>query len=260
MNTILFDLGGTLIEDPFEDVLSALYHEYLKANFANMEKDALMDFFSYWRDENLGTDYAFASHFLQEETWPLRALLRLSRTKGVPRHDEIPLLSVTILKRYRELAHRQIESQPQLPMLKNLLTWLKGAGAKIGVASNDREFAARTMLTWADLAEPFDWIFTSEGLSETYPKAEKPAPEFFHAVLREINQSRSEWSQTVYVGDSERNDIIPARSLGIRTVRYLNRRNLQKSSWLDTSTESIADYQCSDRAELPSIFRKILRT
>ena len=30
MNLVLFDLGGTLIDDPFEEVLNKLYNECLK--------------------------------------------------------------------------------------------------------------------------------------------------------------------------------------------------------------------------------------
>lgn len=260
MNLILFDLGGTLIDDPFEEVLNALYAECLDGgHYWHIEKDALADFFNYWHEENLKTDYPFASHFLQEETWSIRALMRLNRTRGVPSTAEIPLLSLIILKRYRELARIQISTQPQLPLLKQIFAWLKSAGVIIGVASNDRKFATETMLVWAGLAEYLDWIFTSEGLSEKYPKAEKPALEFFHAIFNEIKRPLTEWHKIIYVGDSEKNDIIPARSFAICTVRYLNKRNLQNASWVDTTLESIADYQCSDREQLLGIFRKILK-
>jgi FMN phosphatase YigB (HAD superfamily) len=260
MNLILFDLGGTLIDDPFEEVLHMLYAECLEGcHSLSLEKNDLADFFNYWREENLKTDYPFASHFLQEETWPIRGLMRLNRARGVPLAAEIPLLSLTILKRYRELARLQISVQPQLPLLKEIFTWLKRVGAVIGVASNDREFATKTMLVWADLAEYLDWVFTSEELSKKYPKAEKPAPEFFRAIFAEIKRPLSEWDHVVYVGDSEKNDILPARSLGICTVRYLNKRTPLDTLWIDSTVESVADYQCSDRKQLLSIFRKILK-
>ena len=61
-----------------------------------------------------------------------------------------------------------------------------------------------------------------------------------------------------YVGDSEKNDIIPAHSLGIRTVRFLNKGNPKNASWLDTTMASLADYQCTERDQLQDIFRKAL--
>ena len=90
-------------------------------------------------------------------------------------------------------------------------------------------------------------------------KAEKPAPEFFRAIFAEIKRPLSEWDHVVYVGDSEKNDILPARSLGICTVRYLNKRTPLNTLWIDSTVESVADYQCSDRKQLLSIFRKILK-
>lgn len=260
MNLILFDLGGTLIDDPFEEVLDALYDEFLEGcHYWSLEKNDLTDFFSYWREENLKTDYPFASHFLQEETWPIRGLMRLNRATGLPPAAEIPLLSLTILKRYRELARIQISAQPQLPLFREIFTWLKRVRAIIGVASNDREFATKAMLIWADLAEYLDGVFTSERLSKKYPKAEKPAPEFFHAIFDEIKRPLSEWDHVVYVGDSEKNDILPARSLGLCTVRYLNKRTPQDALWIDSTMESVADYQCSDRKQLLGILCKILK-
>ena len=260
MNLILFDLGGTLIDDPFEEVLNALYSECLESyNCLHLEKDALTEFFKYWREENLKNDYPFASHFLQEETWPLRAFMRLNRTREIPPTAEIPLLSLTALKRYRELACIQISKQPQLPLLKKIFIWLKSVGVTVGVASNDRKFATKTMLTWADLTGYLDYIFTSEELSEKYPKAEKPAPEFFHAIFNEIKRSITKWDNIIYVGDSEKNDILPARSLDLCTVRYLNKKNLQNAFWIDATVESMADFQYSDRKQLLNIFRKILK-
>ena len=259
MNLVLFDLGGTLIDDPFEDVLRMIHSDVL-AEFKNrkLEEEAVTEFLVCWRGANLKTDYPFASHFLQEETWIAEALMNLHRARAIPPVQEIPLLSLTILKRYRELASVQIGNQPQLTALRQLLEWLKSTGTVVGVASNDREFATRTMLTWANLARFMEWVFTSEGLSRKYAKAEKPAPEFFHAVFSELNRPLGEWDRVFYVGDSEKNDIIPANSLGIRTVRFLNKGNRDNASWLDTTMASLADYQCTERDQLLDVFRKAL--
>jgi FMN phosphatase YigB (HAD superfamily) len=259
VNLVLFDLGGTLIDDPFEDVLREIRSD-LVAEFRNwnLEENAVAEFLASWREVNLNSDHPFASHFLQEETWIAEALVNLYRARGIPPMQEIPLLSLTILRRYRELAAVQISNQTQLAALRQLLEWLRSGGTVVGVASNDREFATRTMLIWANLDRFMEWVFTSEGLSKKYPRAEKPAPEFFDAILSELGRPLSAWDSVFYVGDSEKNDIIPAKSLGIRTVRFLNKRNPKDASWLDTTSTSLAEYQCTEREQLQDIFRKAL--
>jgi FMN phosphatase YigB (HAD superfamily) len=259
MNLALFDLGGTLIDDPFDDVLQLMRSDILEEfKKWKLGEDAVTEFLACWREANLKSDHPFASHFLQEETWIAESLINLHHTRTTPPFQEIPMLSLTILKRYRELASVQIFNQPQLATLRQLLKWLRSAGTVVGVASNDRGFATRTMLIWANLAEFMDWIFTSEGLSKKYLKAEKPAPEFFRAVFSELNRPLSAWDLVFYVGDSEKNDILPANSLGIHTVRFLNKANPKNASWLDTTVASLAEYQCTDREQLQAIFRKAL--
>jgi FMN phosphatase YigB (HAD superfamily) len=259
MNLILFDLGGTLIDDPFEDVL-ILIDPFLRAEFTNRNigEDAVAEFLANWREANLKSDHPFASHFLQEETWITEALLHLHRSRAVPPIQEIPVLSLTILGKYRDLAATQIGGQSQLPILRQLLQWLKTPETVVGVASNDREFATRTMLIWADLERFMDCVFASEGLSRKYAGAEKPAREFFLAIFAALNRPISSWNRVFYVGDSEKNDIIPAHSLGIRTVRFINKSNPINASWIDKTLTSVADYRCNERAQLQEIFRNAL--
>lgn len=261
VNLILFDLGGTLIDDPFDDVLT-LIHPIIRAEFMNrnIDEDAVPEFLANWREANLKSDHQFASHFLQEETWITEALLRLHHSRAIPPTQEIPFLSLTILRKYRELAAAQIGGQPQLSVLRELLQWLKTPETVVGVASNDREFATRTMLIWGDLERFTDCVFTSEGLSRKHAGAEKPAQEFFLAIFTELNRPIRLWNRVFYVGDSEKNDIIPARVLGIRTVRFINRSNPTSASWIDKTLTSVADYQCDERGQLLEIFRGALNS
>jgi FMN phosphatase YigB (HAD superfamily) len=259
VNLVLFDLGGTLIDDPFEGVLREIRSD-LVAEFRNwkLEEDSVAEFLASWREANLKSDHPFASHFLQEETWIAEALVDLYRARAIPPMQEIPLLSLTVLRRYRELAAIQIGAQPQLAALRRLLEWLRTEETVVGVASNDREFATRTMLILANLDKYMEWVFTSEGLSKHYAGAEKPAPEFFQAIFSELGRPLSAWDSVFYVGDSEKNDIIPAHSLGIRTVRFLNKGNPKDATWLDTTLASLAEYQCTEREQLQDIFRSAL--
>jgi FMN phosphatase YigB (HAD superfamily) len=257
MNLVLFDLGGTLIDDPFEEVLQWIHPDVVAAlKTWRLEPEAATEFLSSWRQVNITSDHPFASHFLQEETWIAEALMMLRRANPRFPVQEIPMLSLTLLKRYRELAAVQIGRQPQLTTLRQLLTWFRSTDTLVGVASNDREFATRTMLTWARLAEFMEWVFTSEGLSRNHPKAEKPAPEFFSALFSELKRPLDSWNRVFYVGDSEKNDIIPANALGIRTVRFVNKGNRKDASWHDSTTATLAAYHCTEREQLQNIFRK----
>jgi len=259
MNLVLFDNGGTLVDDPFDDVLAMLYPECLDAGLKlGLTTDDLPELFNYWREENSTTDYPFASHYLQEETWIVNSLLRLNTTRGTPDISDIPLISLSFLRRYRELARMQISKQPQLPLVRELFAWLKSTNIAIGVASNDREYSTNSIMAWTGLSRYLDWIFSSEGLSKKYPKAEKPRPEFFNAILKEIKRPITEWSCVLYVGDSERNDILPAKAAGITTIRYINEQNPKNSSWVDPTMDSVADYRCSERSQILSMLQAIL--
>ena len=102
------------------------------------------------------------------------------------------------------------------------------------------------MLAWADLIAPMRFVLTSEGLSRRHAGAEKPRAEFFRAVMDEVG---SAWSPVVYVGDSERNDIVPAQRLGWVTVRRIV-RSATPSKWLDTTITTAATHAYEKTAEL----------
>ena len=188
---VLFDLGDTLIDDPFDAALALL------AEAPDRE--------------------------VRDLAPALRSLLRL-RDRGALPPDEVPLRSASLLAVYRRCVREVISCQQQLPTLRAALTALAADGVALGVASNDREYATRAMLRWAELDRDLTWIVTSEGLSMHHPSAEKPSPAFFTAALAATGRTMDAWRTCVYVGNSERNDIAPARALGFRTVRYRSSR------------------------------------
>jgi FMN phosphatase YigB (HAD superfamily) len=258
MDLVLFDSGGTLIDDPFRDVLQDLRPECAGVQHFPKEADTVATFFEYWQQENLQTNFPFASHFLQEEAFIVTALTQLNASHGVPDLGWIPVISVALLKRYRELAFLQISRQPQMPLLRELLVRLKALRVNVAVASNDRDSAARAMLYWAGLIDHLDWVLTSEGLSRKYANAEKPKLEFFHAIFEEIGRPLAGWDRVVYVGDSEKNDIVPARQLGIVTIRYVDRQ-VQRATWLHNPSESAAEHCFTERKQLSEIISLVLR-
>lgn len=237
---VLFDLGATLIDDPFEDVLSRL--EEADYEPLGLPAGVFARLLDAWRAENRETNHPFASHFLQEEVWPARALLRIHAETGTPSHAALPVLASALLHGYRLRLAAAIARQPQLPAFRSMFDGLQARGITVGVASNDRELATRAMLAWAGLDRDLPYVFTSEGLSATVPGAEKPSPRFFEAALAAIGPAA--WRMRVYVGDSEQNDIVPARDLGFATVRYRSPRPQPAVMWRDDTDRTVGDAAC----------------
>jgi FMN phosphatase YigB (HAD superfamily) len=193
-----------------------------------------------WKEENSTFDFPFASHFLQEEVWLIRAALRINDLNGLATRSNLPTMIPTILGRYRALAKQNIARQSHLDILRSAIKALRQEGHCVGVASNDREFATRAMLTWAGLDLHLSFVFTSEGLSQKFPAAEKPAPEFFRAIETELRQINKLTEPIVYVGDSEMNDIIPSLGVGWIPVRFFNPSHIETAPWVATYNTTVA--------------------
>jgi FMN phosphatase YigB (HAD superfamily) len=254
---VCFDLGGTLIDDPFDPVLRILAAgndlKEINKNFANSK--FLTAFFLHWRACNKRIHFSFASHFLQEEIWILTAL----RECGIRYSSTLPsLLAPRILAVYRDKALINISNQPQVPKIREFLQDLAGRGIRIIVASDDREFSTPTMLGAARLQDFVHQIYTSEGLAREVPGAEKPNDLFFLAFLKKEGVSRSQYGNVIYVGDSERNDIEPAKRLGLRTVRYINPLNAKDAVWLDATQTSAAKISVASHKEMIDATRVLI--
>ncbi len=254
---VLFDLGGTLIFDPFAEVLSRL-EEDLRAGRTRspFPADAVGRFLEDWARVNNELNFPFAAHFLQEEAFIWQAILgRIEDVEPAARAD-LPLVLAELLLAYRSLARRAIAEQAHLPALRAMLADLTGRGVVLGVASNDREYATRALLAWSGLAPSFRFVFTSEGLSRRYEGAEKPSPVFFEAVKREAGIAPGQ-DRCYYVGDDEKRDVETPRACGFGTIRLLVEAGSAKS-WVDDPAHSSADHVARSLDDLAALFRRLL--
>lgn len=260
MIAVLFDNGGTLTDDPFEDAIALLGQGGALADLEGfgLPRALTARFLALWSEENDGYSFPFASHFIQEETWIVRALLRLADAEGAPDPADLPELAPRILRRYRAAVRRIVGRQPQVGPLIAQLRTLKERGCLVGVASNDRTFATRALMAWTGYAPHLDVVLVSEELSTPAERIEKPDPRFFAKALERLGNRGMTPSRLVYVGDSEANDVAAPRSLGFTTVRYINARNPKSRSWLDHSQTTAADYAYRGVDELPALFDRIL--
>lgn len=241
MATICFDLGGTLIDDPFPDATEELKQEVQNGTVLFPFSSKLVDeFFEAWTEHNRSFDFPFASHYLQEEVWLIRAAISIDSNHNLGMGGVLPFRIPVLLSRYRAIAARKVALQPQLPMIRSVIKSLRLDGHCVGVASNDREFATRALLSWAELKADLNFVFTSEGLSEKFPGAEKPAAEFFQGIQYELAARDNLRFPMIYLGDSETGDIIPSLKEGWIAVRFFNSRQMDRAMWFTSSPTTVA--------------------
>lgn len=258
MIAVLFDNGGTLIDDPFEDAILHLRQERALLGLEGLPAELVERFFAAWSEENDSHSFPFASHFIQEETWISRALLRLSDGEGAPDPGDLPDLAPRILRRYRAAVRRMVAAQPQVPSVIAVLQSLKERDCIVGVASNDRTFATRALMAWTGYAPYLDVILVSEEMSTPGERIEKPDPRFFAKAIERLSQRGPKPSRMIYVGDSEANDVAAPAALGFTTIRYINPKNPKSRTWLDHSQTTAADHAYRSVEELPALFDTIL--
>lgn len=137
----------------------------------------------------------------------------------------------------------QSEEERLFPQVKTTLETLKSRGYRLGVIANQAAGTEKRLEKWGIRAY-FDVIIASaeEGVS-------KPDAQIFHRALRAAECSAA---QAVMVGDRIDNDIVPAKRLGMQTVRILQgpRKRIFPASAAET-----ADWTITDIGELPEIFR-----
>lgn len=118
MATICFDLGGTLIDDPFPDATEELKQEVQNGTVLFPFSSKLVDeFFEAWTEHNRSFDFPFASHYLQEEVWLIRAAISIDSNHNLGMGGVLPFRIPVLLSRYRAIAARKVALQPQLPMI-----------------------------------------------------------------------------------------------------------------------------------------------
>ncbi len=120
-----------------------------------------------------------------------------------------------------ELWRGQAEEAYVLPGAEEALERLRRAGCRLAFISNIwapfYQGFRRCLPEWADEWPSF--LSFRSGLA-------KPDTEFYRLALRELGESSE---QAVMIGDTYQNDILPARTLGMRTIWLLHRPEKERS-------------------------------
>jgi HAD superfamily hydrolase (TIGR01509 family) len=195
ISTILFDFGGTLDSDGGH-WLDRTWQMYTRIGFDKIDKNAIKDAF-YWADERLPTlpnvnNLLYRDMMQQHLAWQFQKL----GIKDASKETE----AVAFFVREAEKALRR-----NLAILKTL----SESGYKLGVVSNNygnmetlcREFGYNEVLSA---------IIDSavEGVS-------KPDSKIYLLALERLGAVPE---KTLMVGDNFERDILPARSLGMKTA------------------------------------------
>jgi N-acetyl-D-muramate 6-phosphate phosphatase len=127
------------------------------------------------------------------------------------------------------------------PDVRPTLSALRDIGLWVGIAGNQTTRAG-SILRSLDL--PADMIATSGEWGVA-----KPARGFFEHI---IDAAPGEPHEIVYVGDHRDNDLVPAKSAGLRAVHL--RRGPWGHLWADDPTvRNQADWRITNLAELPAL-------
>jgi HAD superfamily hydrolase (TIGR01549 family) len=127
------------------------------------------------------------------------------------------------------------------PDVRPALAALREMGLWVGIAGNQTAKAGRI---FRELRLPVDFIATSSEWGVA-----KPDPAFFRRVIDTV-PGRPE--EIVYVGDHRDNDLIPAKSAGLRAAHI--RRGPWGNLWADDPrVAKLADWRIASLAELPGL-------
>lgn len=183
MNTVLFDMDGTLL-DTLEDLTSSVNYALGKAGLPSVTQD----------EARLACGYA--SIVLMD---------RLSGHAFSTESSEFKAMWTDFVEHYS--LHHSDSTKPY-DGVTELLAGLRQRGFKIGIVSN------KVHKDTDELRELWfsEWIPVAVGFTQDVPK--KPAPDMVYAALSKLGSAPQE---TYYVGDSEP-DCQIARNAGCRSV------------------------------------------
>ncbi|WP_411746645.1 HAD family hydrolase [Reinekea sp.] len=113
------------------------------------------------------------------------------------------------------------------------MDYLKSEGVKIACVTNGRDFFQRNKITALGLEKYFDVIVTSGELA-----IKKPDPVIFNTALVRLGAFAKE---SVFIGDSLKSDMEPAKKLGMKTI-WVNSQTNSKPECVDYQLSTFADF------------------
>jgi len=220
ISAVLFDFGGTLDADGLH-WLDRFYRIYDKLGLSHIDRPQIKEAF-YWADEQADKD----PEMLKAEFRPMMERHARWQFQKLGLQDA-PLESKIAAEFYRpaeKVLHRN----------RKILETLSYAGLKLGIVSN---FYGNI----ETLCKEFGYSpFINVIMDSKITGLSKPDPAVFQAALDRLGVPASD---AAFVGDSFERDMIPAKSIGMRTYWLLGDqvRTPPDSSKVDVILRSLED-------------------
>ncbi|AJQ96454.1 putative phosphatase [Gynuella sunshinyii YC6258] len=182
INTVLFDLDGTLVDSSIGFIL-AMNKTLADYDQCPMDDDSIRELIS-----------AGA-----------RTIIQRAWAEEISR-EQIEQIRDDYIREYQQYPERGASVYPGLP------EWLNRArqhGIKLGVVTNKPECLAKPIIESLELSQYLDVLICPD-----HVKTVKPDPE---GILLAINQLKSDPAQTLYCGDHSK-DIAAAAAAGVRSL------------------------------------------
>ncbi len=238
---IAFDVGNTLLLNPEPETVARCapaVAALLEAHDCPFTEDAIA---RDWLAADARVSYAFASHFLQEEPI-LQGWLRSANVPGTVRAIVAPHVVTLYREALRELLTERADEGAYAD-LADMLNDFRDRGLRVGILSNDREFATDAILGWMGLADAFDFVVNSERVG-----AEKPDPTIFAELVEAAGSAPGE---IIYVGDDLSRDVAGGRAAGLVVVLYKPPEAMRvTTAWQDYTTGAAPAAVIEDLLEL----------
>jgi HAD superfamily hydrolase (TIGR01549 family) len=205
---IAFDVGNTLVLDPFDAVLKMKAVE-IRRVFSSFGYPCTSDEIAEaWRKSNSAVNYRFVSHFYQERPIISQCMEFLGVEK---RHRQ--QVGTRLLVTYRSGLKPSVLHTNAGRKLVETLAELKRRGKRLIVFGNGRQEAAEHFIEWLGLKPFFSQVTMSEKLG-----IEKPDITAYKYILRALGTKRE---KSMYVGDDHANDIAGTKAAGMLAVLYI---------------------------------------
>ncbi len=201
IKAVLFDLDQTLIDfikmkvEACRSAIKAMINAGLKID----EKTGLKKLMKTYFKVGIESDIAFTK-FLEEQTGEV--------------NEEILQAGIEAYLK------RKSDFLKPYPSVLETLEMLKSKKIKLGIITDAKREKAMQRLEAMNISHFFDIIITFEDTGE-----KKPSKKPFELAMQILNLKPEE---ILFVGDSFKRDIVPARKLGMKTLRIKRHEDLKK--------------------------------
>lgn len=223
---VIFDLDNTLI-DFYQNEQDAITHVFLNMDL-KINEDVIKLFSSI--DSQLWTHGKFRDYKVSKKDIPIRRFEILFK--------ELNLKIKSYEKANELFMDGLIKNVYEMPFANEIINYLSSKGYIISIATNGLVKLQYPRMKNTSFSDKINQIIASEEVG-----VNKPDPTIFNKLLKD---NMLDASETIMIGDSLRNDIESAKSIGIKTI-WFNPNKITNNSRIHP------DYEIDNLLEIKNI-------